>query len=365
MSQIRILHVFGSLSRGGAELRTIEVMRCCPRDRFAFDCLSISGCAAELDAEVKLLGGRVHLYRRGPSFGMQLAHLLLKGNYDVVHSHVLYYSGFILRAARRAGVLQRIAHFRSSEANSPTSPFLRAWRQIGRDLISQNATIIASVSKAAMEGSWSEQWQEDPRCRIIYNGINMNRFMDKPDPMGVRDELGLPLGCKLLIHVGNALPVKNHRRLLHIYRDLVCRSTDIALLLVGDGTREMVKHLQPTLPLLRALGRRDDVARLLLAADVQVHTSFSEGLPGAVLEGVAANLPIIGSEIPAIREIADNCDLIECVPLNSSNSSWISAIDRAFSQKVLLIGRCNRGLPKEFSFERSVVQMQKLWEGKG
>jgi glycosyltransferase involved in cell wall biosynthesis len=53
------------------------------------------------------------------------------------------------------------------------------------------------------------------------------------------------------------------------------------------------------------LGHRDDVPALLAAADVFVFPSRFEGLPGALIEAEAAGLPIIASDIPNNREVAE------------------------------------------------------------
>jgi glycosyltransferase involved in cell wall biosynthesis len=57
---------------------------------------------------------------------------------------------------------------------------------------------------------------------------------------------------------------------------------------------------------LRLLGHRDDVADLLVAADVFVLPSRREGAPGALLEAMAARAAIVASDIVAVREIVDD-----------------------------------------------------------
>jgi glycosyltransferase involved in cell wall biosynthesis len=51
------------------------------------------------------------------------------------------------------------------------------------------------------------------------------------------------------------------------------------------------------------LGHREDVPRLLRAADVFVLPTYREGLPRSVIEAMAAGLPVIASDIPACREL--------------------------------------------------------------
>jgi glycosyltransferase involved in cell wall biosynthesis len=58
---------------------------------------------------------------------------------------------------------------------------------------------------------------------------------------------------------------------------------------------------------VRFLGARDDVADLIVAADVVAVPSRVEGMPGAVLEAMALERPIVASDIPMIREAVGDC----------------------------------------------------------
>lgn len=56
---------------------------------------------------------------------------------------------------------------------------------------------------------------------------------------------------------------------------------------------------------VRFLGHRTDVRALLAASDVFVLPSRREGLPGAVLEAMAAGTPIVANDLPQVREVVD------------------------------------------------------------
>src|SRR5436190_1275673 len=83
---INILHLFGRMDRGGAEMRTLELMRHVDRDRFRLEFCALSGEAGDLDEEIRSLGGRVHLLRLGASFGWKFRRLLRERRFDVVQS---------------------------------------------------------------------------------------------------------------------------------------------------------------------------------------------------------------------------------------------------------------------------------------
>src|SRR5690606_18204571 len=100
------------------------------------------------------------------------------------------------------------------------------------------------------------------RLEVIPNGIDTDRF--RPDPAAradLRAALGLAPDARVAIHVARVDPMKDHASLLDAFRNL----PEVALLLVGSGTQRL--SLPPN---AQALGRRDDVAALLSAADIIV-----------------------------------------------------------------------------------------------
>ncbi len=111
---IRVLHVFGALNRAGAETWLMNVLRHIDRERFQLDFVVHTTAPGAYDPEVRALGGRIFpcLGTRNPlRYGRNLKNILqTAGPFDVVHSHVHNYSGFVLRTARQAGVPIRIAH---------------------------------------------------------------------------------------------------------------------------------------------------------------------------------------------------------------------------------------------------------------
>lgn len=128
------------------------------------------------------------------------------------------------------------------------------------------------------------------RFQVIDNGIDTERF--RPDPRAraeLRASLGLAEGTPLLIHVARRDPMKDHETMLAS----LDRLPGTALLAVGLGTETLPERAG-----LHRLGRRDDVARVLAAADVVVSSSaFGEGFPSAIAEGMAAGLPAVATDV--------------------------------------------------------------------
>jgi glycosyltransferase involved in cell wall biosynthesis len=113
-----------------------------------------------------------------------------------------------------------------------------------------------------------------------------------------------------LIHVGAFLPVKNQAVLIETLRRARAMALPISLKLVGDGpTRARVERLvsahglDDRVTLTGHLPGSERVMAEMVEADALVMPSRREALPRVVLEAMAAGLPVIGSDIPGIRQL--------------------------------------------------------------
>ena len=125
----------------------------------------------------------------------------------------------------------------------------------------------------------------------------------------VRAELGLPPDSHVVLCVARLATPKRIDLLLEAWADV----PDATLLLAGDGADRAALEGQaaPLTGRVRFLGERRDVGRLLGAADLVVLPSDREGLPMAVLEALAAGVPVVASAVGGIPELGG--DAVELV----------------------------------------------------
>jgi glycosyltransferase involved in cell wall biosynthesis len=370
----KVLHIFGTMDRGGAEMRTLDVMRYSDRERFQFHFLTLTGKSGQLDDEIRALGGEVHPLPLGMTFASRLRHFLQRGRFDAVHSHVQYSSGFMLRQAQKEGVPVRIAHFHCTDDGRGHGLRRRLQRRVMCRWIDRHATNILAVSRGAMAASWKADWESDPRCRVVANGVDLAPYAAPPDRPGVCREFGLPEDETLYIHVGRMAEPKNHVRLASIFAEVVRQDPRSRLLLVGAGGNEIERQTRAVLTQKGVAGRvtftglRCDIARLLKAADAMIFPSLNEGLPGAVLEACAAGTPVLASRIDVIEETAANFDSVATLPLDAPDSDWA-----AEARRVAAAGRVN-GTRRHiadvfaasgFGVERCVRINEAVWLGAG
>jgi glycosyltransferase involved in cell wall biosynthesis len=339
---IKVLHCLGYMWRAGTQLRTLDVFRHVDRRRFQFHVCSLSGCPGELDEEVRALGGQVHLLRQSrPSFPRRFRELLRRHQFDVVHSHVHYVSGHILRLAAQCGTPLRVAHFRSSHTDPVPGwrrrPCYMLRRLLADRCVTQSmmrrwidlyATNILGVSQWALTRAWSPAWPSDPRCQVVYDGLETSPFAGKPDSDSVRREFGLPKDGPLYIHVGRMAEAKNHPRLISVFSALLRRQPRARLLLVGRSEKTIEDVLRQQIAAegiadgVTFVGERTDVPRLLKAADLLVFPSLFEGLGDAVLEACAVGTPTLASSLPSIHEIAAQLPGVRCLSLDEPDARW-------------------------------------------
>lgn len=143
--------------------------------------------------------------------------------------------------------------------------------------------------------------------KVIHNGIAVPKPLDDRDVW--RQRLGLPADVPTACMVANLSRYKDHETLLRAWAEVSRRHGHgrAELLLAGrfDGAEAMLQPLCEELGIadrVRFLGKVDDVDGLLAAVDLFVYSSRSEGIPNAILEAMAAGLPVAATDIPGIRE---------------------------------------------------------------
>jgi glycosyltransferase involved in cell wall biosynthesis len=357
---LRVLHVFGRLERGGAEMRAVELAEYFPGDRVHSDFVALTGLDGALDERVRQAGGEVIKCRLDARFVMAFYRLLKKRRYDVVHSHVHYASGFILALARAAGVPGRVAHLHTAVVNGRKNTLRRrAQLAICRGLLQQHATDIVACGEGTMQVAWGPTWTADPRCRVIYFGVRADR---------VRSALCARTPTPTVVNVASVQPLKNQARLIEVMRRLVRRVPGVRLRLVG---REVGDYGQRVRRAAAEAGVADRVSLvgevsepmpLMASAHLMVLPSLWEGLPCAVLEACALGTPVLASDLPGTRELARYFPHLHLMSLHQDDEAWAAAAEQLINARAPGVADATERLAQSpFAFDRSCEAHYEVW----
>ena len=160
------------------------------------------------------------------------------------------------------------------------------------------------------------QWQ------VVPLGFDLSPLgaLDAAARAAARRELNIDPGTPVVSIVGRLTAIKQHDLFLRVARAVHDAHPSALFLVVGDGERrEALAALTLELGLgqhVRFLGWRKDLAVIYGASDVGVLTSRNEGTPVAVIEALAAGVPVVSTDVGGVRDVVDDPVLGAIAPDN-------------------------------------------------
>lgn len=311
---LKVLHVVTVMNCGGAETRLMELMQYIDREKVQFDFCVHKDRKGYYDDEVKALGGKIvncGPLKNLPMFCLRFYKMLKQSDYDVVHCHVPVFSAVCLTLAKKAGIRKTVAHFRSVHEYQKKTLLNILIRKSLINIILRNSTDIIGITNAALQTWFGPEWQKKPNIHMVYNGINTAPFHEDPDQAWLKHEFDIPADHKTVVHVGTFRPEKNHAKLVRIAKTFLADKPNTCFIFIGDGAlKKDIETIVRTYGIeqnCRFAGVRNDVPKIMKSADAFIFPSLSEGLPGVILEAIAAGLPIVASNLAPILEVLEIC----------------------------------------------------------
>ena len=259
-----------------------------------------------------------------------LKKIIDKGNYDIIHCHTPM-GGCIARIAskkaRKKGT--KVVYTAHGFHFYNGAPFINwfIYYPIERWLASKTDVII-TINKEDYNRARSFNAK-----KVVYLpgvGIETKKFSKSQNyNINLKKELGIPNDKTVLLSVGELNKNKNHRVIIEALTHL----NDCYYVICGRGPL-LNEYLQLAETLgvkdrLIMTGYRNDVELFYKMADIFVFPSFREGLPIAVLEAMAAGLPIVASNIRGNRDLITNGENGFLVPKPNSREGFVDAIRKA------------------------------------
>ena len=316
---IRMLHVITRLIRGGADENTLYTVRGLDPRRYTVDLAVGEGSDSEFLAE--LGAGRVH---RIPELArdphplkdvialIRLAGLIHRHRYQIVHTHTAK-AGFLGRLAAALVGTPTIIHtvhgvtFHQHLSFGARAFYLTLERIAGR-FTHQFVTVGEDVKRIYVDqGIGTASAYE-----TIYSGMPLDEFLDagqmgERERAAARKELGLEPHHQAVAMAARLEPRKGHEYLLDAVARLHSVHPQLRVLVLGDGPlRGWLEARARALgvgDVVRFLGHRSDLPRVLAAVDVSVLTSLWEGLPRVLVQSAAAGKPVVTFDVEGAWEV--------------------------------------------------------------
>lgn len=326
-----MLHVFGALSVGGAESWLAQALPAADEGPWEMEFVLLAGREGPFAEGFRRRGYQVRHCSLKPliSFPIRFRRLLIAGRFDGVHSHVLWFSGFIAALAAMAGVPLRIAHAHNDSDGWGDGVCRQVYRRLMRALLwVSDATVFGCTDRAAKVLSRRRE-----RIQVIPYGVDLSPFERRGDRRSARAALGIGDGVRVVGHCGRMAEQKNQDFLLRVVRRAAELDPALLLLIAGEGElRTRLEGLAQSLGIadrVRFLGLRGDAPRLMTDVfDAFVLPSRHEGLPVSLIEAQAAGLPCLVSDRVNPETIVDLARTM-VLPLERGERDWAAALLRA------------------------------------
>ena len=231
----------------------------------------------------------------------RLWNLLRRERFDVVETFTHDSNLLGLPLAWLAAIPVRIATHRGKIEGFP------GWRQKLHNLLVNMgfASILIAVSEQTRQLAMEEGVRPD-RITVIPNGVTPLDTL-AVNKMEARKQLGLDQGDIFLLSVGRLTFQKGHEYLIEAVSNVIRRFPTVKVGICGEGPRRPQLESQ-ILELglsshVKLLGTRDDISPLLVSADMFILPSRWEGLSRALMEAMAAGLPVVATCVDGIKSL--------------------------------------------------------------
>lgn len=367
----KILHFIGSLEMGGTEKMLLAYLMNTANKELEHGVCTLydHGTLKDEFKKAKIPVRSLKIKGKLGLFGAigQFIEVLEKEKPDIVHSYLLQEN---LVAREAVGKFNRkhpggkIILINGKRDTDRGKSFWKVW--LDRQGLNK-ADLHVSNSKAGVEELVSYGL---PKEKIAYipNGKNLSKN-EKVTKQNAKEKLSIKPDTFVITCVARLYQFKGHRYLLEAMENAQehLKGLEWKLLLVGEGQmRKNLEQYVSSQQLARHIifmGERNDVPLILNASDLFVLPSLREGMPGALMEAMAAGLPCIATEIDGCKELIENGKNGLLVPQKDSQALSMAILSLILDPilSARLGKEAQKTIEEEFSLKKMVERIDRLY----
>lgn len=311
--KIRVLEILATLKRAGAERMVVSLAGSLDRQRFDAQVVSLyDAFPGGFEPVLQELGVPTHHLgkRRGLDLCMysRLAHTIRTLRPHIIHTH-----SYVLRYTFPVGMLvpvKAMVHTVHNLALQETDAVGRAIHKVAYRCGVKSVAVGEQVAR-----SFHDYYGFAPTATIA-NGVDLSAFRQPGNRTEWRTANGFSPTDGLIVSVARLDPQKNPLGMVDAFTKALGTSENWHLLLAGQGSLhgDLERHIAAhnLRHRVHLLGSRDDVPAILGASDLFLMASDWEGTPMAVIEAMAAGLPVVSTAVGGLSElvVSDSCGLL-------------------------------------------------------
>jgi len=332
VNRLKVLWLSKGLGRGGAEMLLVSLAQAMDRSRIDIEVAYRLPEKTALVHSLEAADVRTHCLAEGaPHWTVGLRRLLTAGRYDIVHTHAPLVGAAARVLAPRGTVLLHTEH-------NTWGRYHPATRWVNALTIGRNRRVWAVSDEVARSIAVPFSWSPTP-VEVMLHGVDLETVRRGPVAQeAARLRLGVDDGTFLFGTVGNLAVKKDQGTMLRAFGIVRGSLPHARLAVVGTGPQEReLRSLAEELGIeddVIFLGMRDDVPELLPGFDVFVLSSRHEGLSIALVEALAAGVPIVATRVGGIPELIIHGQYGLLVPpadprALASGMTWLARDERA------------------------------------
>lgn len=315
MEKEKVLHIVKVMDRGGAETMIMNIYRNIDREKIQFDFLCLSSANGSYEKEILKLGGNIYKLpdpkEQGRLRNFYNIYKLMKKNgpYNAVHTHIMFYNGFINFIAYIAKIKTRISHSHSSSDIKKENILRKIYIKCSRFLINT----FSNVKIACGEEAGIYLYGKRKKFIILKNGIDLEKYekVTKEEVERLKLELVIQSDELIIGNVGRFEKVKNQEYFIDLAKTMKSLNMKFKIVLVGNGSSwNNIVNLVEASNLKEYFvmpGLRTDIPTFMKMFDIFLMPSLYEGFPLTVVEALAGdNICYLSNNIPKETKIIDS-----------------------------------------------------------
>ncbi|MGD0173096.1 MAG: glycosyltransferase family 4 protein [Anaerolineales bacterium] len=377
-SPLRIALVIARLNVGGPATHVIELAAGLPRDEF--EVRLITGREGPGETGMHYLAEQMGvkpeiLLQLSPRIGpadvlvfLRLRAIFRNWKPDVVHTHTAKAGAVGRTAARCAGVPVVVHTFHGHVLRGYFSPPVEFFFRSLERMLARITDKIVTLSPALKADLVDMGIAPAGKIDVVPLGMNLDPLLDCSSRRGeLRSELGIGPDQPLIGIVGRLVAIKNHRLFLEAARSMVDSGNPAHFAIVGDGElRNSLQELASEMGIasrVHFLGWKKDMLPVYAAFDLLALTSDNEGTPVAVIEAMAAGVPVVATAVGGVPDVIRDGETGWLVPPGDASAlrrAWLAALRRDPSIEAAII-RGQREVLERFGQEQMISTMADLY----